>query len=208
MKHSVAASVRLLITVGLVILGARTASAQTPSPADFAMTPIPTPAQPDAIRLYPGVAPGSEGATQKEQWESLPHDRVARNVTQPTLTPILPAKGSANGAAVIVTPGGGFMVLSIENEGYAVAHWLADHGIAAFVLKYRVNPTPASEQEFADFGKRVLMPHPDGSPPALPKSDLAVADGQEALRMVRANAARWGVDPKRIGMVGLSAGAA
>jgi acetyl esterase/lipase len=207
MKHSVAASVRLLITVGLVILGARTASAQMPSPADFAMTPIPTPAQPDAIRLYPGVAPGSEGATQKEQWESLPHDRVARNVTQPTLTPILPAKGSANGAAVIVTPGGGFMVLSIENEGYAVAHWLAEHGITAFVLKYRVNPTPASEAEMTELGNRMFLAPPGAARPPPPTSELAVADGQQALRLVRRRAADWGIDPKRVGMVGFSAGA-
>jgi acetyl esterase/lipase len=203
----VKASARLIsLMVGLTLCGGICA-AQVPSPGDYAMTPIPTPAQPDALPLYPGVAPGSEGATQIEQWEHVAHDTVIRNVTHPTLTPVLPPKDKATGAAVIVAPGGGFVVLSIANEGYDVAHWLADHGIAAFVLKYRVNPTPASEQEFADFGKRVLMPHPDGSPPALPKSDLAVADGQEALRMVRANAARWGVDPKRIGMVGFSAGA-
>jgi acetyl esterase/lipase len=207
MKHSVAASVRSLITVGLIILGARMAWAQMPSPADFAMTPIPTPAQPDAIRLYPGVAPGSEGATQKEQWESLPHDRVVRNVTQPTLTPILPAKGSANGAAVIVTPGGGFMVLSIENEGYAVAHWLAEHGITAFVLKYRVNPTPASEAEMTELGKRMFLAPPGAARPPLPTSEIAVADGQEALRLVRRRATDWGIDPKRVGMVGFSAGA-
>lgn len=203
----VRASARLISLVAALALCGGIASAQAPNPADYAMTPIPTPAQPDALPLYPGVAPGSEGARQVEQWERVAHDTVIRNVTQPTLTPILPPKGKATGAAVIVAPGGGFMVLSIANEGYDVAHWLADHGIAAFVLKYRINPTPANEQEFADVGKRLLMPHADGTPPALPKSDLAIADGQEALRMVRAQAARWGVDPRRIGMVGFSAGA-
>jgi acetyl esterase/lipase len=199
---------RLLLTASVIgIVGARTASAQMPSAADFAMTPIPTPLQPDAIRLYPGVAPGSEGANQKEQWESLAHDRVVRNVTQPTLTPILPAKGKANGAGVIVTPGGGFMVLSIENEGYAVAHWLADHGIAAFVLKYRLNPTPASEAEMTALSNRMLLAPPGTARPPLPTSELAVADGQQALRLVHRRAADWGVNPKRVGMVGFSAGA-
>src|ERR1700722_8414183 len=117
----------LLLTAGLTATsGARQAGAQAPNPADFVMTPIPAPSQPDAIPLYPGVAPGSEGATQKEQWESLTKDRVVRNVTQPTLTPILPAKGKANGTAVIVAPGGGFMVLSMDKEGYEVGHWLDD----------------------------------------------------------------------------------
>jgi acetyl esterase/lipase len=199
------------LRLALIVIGATVCScisgAQTPNPGAYAMTPIPTPAQPDALPLYPGVAPGSEGATQVEQWEHVAQDTVVRNVTRPTLTPILPAKGKGNGAAIIVAPGGGFVVLSIANEGYDVAHWLADRGIAAFVLKYRVNPSPADEQEFADFGRHVLMPHPGGGPTVLPNSDLAVADGQEAVRMVRGHAAQWGVDPKRVGMVGFSAGA-
>lgn len=69
--------------------------------------------------------------------------KIVRNVTVPTLTPILPAPGTATGAAVIVAPGGGFVTLAIDHEGYAVAHWLAAHGIAAFVLKYRLESTPA-----------------------------------------------------------------
>lgn len=198
---------RLALLLSAAALCAGLCGAQAPNPASMAMTPVPTPAQPDALPLYPGVAPGSEGATQVEQWERAGQDLIVRNVTHPTLTPILPAKGKATGAAIIVAPGGGFVVLSMANEGYEVAHWLADHGIAAFVLKYRVNPTPASEQEFADFGRRVMVPHSDGAPLQLPKSDLAVADGQAALRMVRRQAAQWGVDPSRVGMVGFSAGA-
>ena len=205
MKHSLA--VLLSGSIGLA-LTASLSWGQIPNAADFAMTPIATPAQPNAIDLYPGVAPGSEKATQKEQWESLPHDRVVRNVTHPTLTPILPTK-KATGAGVIVAPGGGFVVLSMDNEGYKVAHWLADHGIAAFVLKYRVNPSPASEADFAEFGQRMLMPPPAGAKerPPLPQSELAVADGQQALRLLRRRASQWGIDPKRIGMVGFSAGA-
>jgi len=179
-----------------------------PTAADYAMQPIATPEQPGALLLYPGVAPGSEGATQVEQWEQAKGDRIARNVTRPTLTPFLPARGKATGAAVIVAPGGGYVLLSMDKEGYQVARWLADHGIAAFLLKYRVNPTPASEEEFAEFGRRMLLPKPGAvPPPSLPRSELAVADGQEALRMVRRRAAEWGVDPKHVGMVGFSAGA-
>ncbi len=182
--------------------------AQMPNAAEFAMAPIPVPEQPGAIALYPGVAPGSEDAHQVEQWEHLAHDRVARNVTRPTLTPILPSRSRATGAAVIVAPGGGFMVLSMDKEGYQVARWLADHGIAAFLLKYRINPTPVSEAEFAELGNRMFAPRPPGAAAApLPKSDLAIADAQEALRLVRRRASEWGVDSKRVGMVGFSAGA-
>ena len=178
-----------------------------PDPKQFEMHAIPTPEQPGAIPLYAGVAPGSEGATQVEQWEQAKNDRVARNVTRPMLTPFLPAKGKATGAAVIVAPGGGYVLLSMDKEGYQVAEWLADHGVAAFLLKYRVNPTPASDEEFAEFGRHMLLPKPGTAPPNVPRSELAVADGQEALRIVRRRAAEWGVDPKHVGMVGFSAGA-
>jgi acetyl esterase/lipase len=198
----------LLISIAAVMVSGA-APAQTPNPADFVMTPIPTPAQPGAIPLYPGIAPGSKHTTQKEQWASLPHDEIVRNVTRPTLTPILPAKGRATGAAVIVVPGGGFMVLSMQNEGYDVAHWLAAHGIAAFVLKYRLNPTPASWTAFEAQARRMFMPRPPGvARPPLPSSTFALADAQQALRLVRSRAAQWGVDPARVGMVGFSAGAA
>ncbi len=179
------------------------------NPADYAMTPISTPPQPDAIPLYPGRAPGSEHATQKERWESLPHDLLVRNVTRPTLTPFLPAKSKATGAAVIVAPGGGYMVLSMRNEGYRVARWLAGHGIAAFVLKYRLNHTPTSEAAFAALTRRLFTPRPPGATALkLPSDQFAIADAQQALRLVRRRAAQWRIDPTRVGMVGFSAGAA
>jgi acetyl esterase/lipase len=192
-------------------LGTPTARADAPGPpaaTESAMQPIPTPDQPGALPLYPGTAPGSEGTTQVEQWEQAKGDRIARNVTRPTLTPFLPARGKATGAGVIVAPGGGYVLLSMDKEGYQVARWLADHGVAAFLLKYRVNPTPAGEAEFAEFGRRTFQPKAGPVKPAdLPHGELAVADGQEALRMVRRRAEEWGVDPKRVGMVGFSAGA-
>jgi acetyl esterase/lipase len=159
--------------------------------------------------LYDGVAPGSEGAKQKEQWSKVRDDYVARNVTNPTLTPFLPAKDKATGAAVIVAPGGGFVVLAMNIEGIQVAKYLADHGIAAFVLKYRLRPTPASDVEMqADMAKMMSgggRPPADRPPPSAPP--FALDDAQTALRMVRRRAAEWSVDPKRVGMIGFSAGA-
>jgi acetyl esterase/lipase len=202
---------RCIVTLGLVLC-CMTAAAQVPP--GMTMTPMEPPAVlAAAIPLYTGIAPGSEGAAQQEKWARVRDDFVARNVTRPTLTPFLPAKGKATGAAVIVAPGGGFMVLSMKNEGIDVARYLADHGIAAFVLKYRLRPTPVDDQEMqADMARMMAGPRtPADRPPAdrpppgaLP---LALDDAQQALRMVRSRAAEWGVDPKRVGMVGFSAGA-
>jgi acetyl esterase/lipase len=105
-----------------------------------------------------------------------------------------------------VAPGGGFLGLAIEKEGWDVARWFANHGVAAFVLKYRVLPTPTSQAEFADKlsrmikGEKTDMSPPDDTPPE------ALADGLAALRHVRAHAAEFGVDPARIGFMGFSAG--
>lgn len=129
-----------------------------------------------------------------------------RNVSQPTLTPVLPAAGKATGAAVIVAPGGGFFGLAIDKEGCQVARWLADHGIAAFVLKYRLNRTPASEEQFkAELarvvrGEKVSFSLPEDTPPE------AAADGLAALRYVRSNGGRYRIDPARVGFMGFSAG--
>jgi acetyl esterase/lipase len=169
------------------------------------------PAEPNAIPLYQGVAPGSEGATQKEVWTNVNGELWIRNITKPTLTPYLPKKGKGNGAAVLVIPGGGFKFVSISNEGTPIAQWLADRGVAAFVLKYRVDETPDSD---AEFGKMMMALFSAGPAPAdgpqvgsQPAVDKARNDAQTAMRMIRANAKKWGVDPKRVGMLGFSAGA-
>jgi acetyl esterase/lipase len=175
------------------------------------MTRAAAPAEPDAIPLYRGVAPGSEAATQKEVWSlAFGQEQWVRNVTRPTLTPFLPKKGKANGAAVLVIPGGGFQFVSISNEGWPIARWLADQGVAAFVLKYRVEKTADSEADFATaMEARFKAPRTDAPP--LPEMaaavELARADAQTALRMIRGNAAKWGIDAKRVGMLGFSAGA-
>src|SRR5678815_1277010 len=109
------------------------------------MTPIATPSQPNAIEIGTGPLPG---ATNAESWHTQYGSRFARNVTVATLTPFLPEPAKASGAAVIVAPGGGFRTLSMENEGWNVARALAEKGVAAFVLKYRLNQTPADMAEF------------------------------------------------------------
>ncbi len=173
-----------------------------------AMTSIATPAQPGAIKLGTGPLPE---ATTTESWHSQYGSSFARNVTEATLTPFLPDTGRATGAAVIVAPGGGFVTLSMENEGWDVARALAKEGVAAFVLKYRLNQTPASLDAYADSMRRPRTgPLPGGSPAAgaaaaglKPQLD----DARAAFALVRARAEKWGIDPDRIGMIGFSAGA-
>ena len=104
------------------------------------MVAIEIPQQPDAIELGTGALPG---ATVPESWHSQYGSKFARNVTVATLTPFLPDPSKASGAAVIVAPGGGFRTLSMENEGSNVARAWPSRGVAAFVLKYRLNQTPA-----------------------------------------------------------------
>ena len=176
---------------------------------DDRMTPIAIPAQPDAIVLGTGELPG---ATTKESWHSQYGSVFARNVTLATLTPFLPAPGKATGAAVIVAPGGGFRTLSMNNEGWHVARALAGKGVAAFVLKYRLNQTP---QDMGEFARSMAQMFSAGAQAARrasqqdPAVTLApqIADARAAFALVRSRAKEWRVDPERIGMVGFSAGA-
>jgi len=172
------------------------------------MTPIAAPAQPNAIVLRTGTLPG---ATVPESWHSQYGSVFARNVTVATLTPFLADPAKASGAAVIVAPGGGFRTLSMENEGWDVARALAEQGVSAFVLKYRLNQTPkdmaAFERSMAEmFSGAARQPRPtlDGSAAALAPQ---IADARAAFALVRARAQEWRIDRNRIGMVGFSAGA-
>ncbi len=144
------------------------------------------------ISIWPGVAPGSGRSKMKEEYSHRPitdgtavdRDRSVRSVTRPTLKVYLPTADKATGAAVVVCPGGGFSHLAIDQEGHDVARWLQSRGIAGAVVKYRL-PDP-------DVGLYV----PNGSIP----------DMQRAIRIVRLNAGKWNIDPKRIGVTGFSAG--
>nr|WP_315765160.1 alpha/beta hydrolase [Sphingomonas sp. Y38-1Y] len=173
------------------------------------MTPIAIPAQPTAITLDTGELPG---ATAKESWHSQYGSVFARNVTVATLTPFLPDPAKATGAAVVVTPGGGFRTLSMENEGWDVAKALAAQGVAAFVLKYRLNQTPADmagfERSMTQMFSAAARPASRPSPEAA-MANLApqIADARAAFALIRRRAGEWKIDPDRIGMVGFSAGA-
>ena len=177
---------------------------------DDRMTAIAIPDQPTAIPLGTGTLPG---ATNGEAWHSQYGSVFARNVTDATLTPFLPDPAIATGAAVIVTPGGGFRTLSMENEGWDVAKALNARGVAAFVLKYRLNQTPASLEEFAapPPPRPAEAGPPAGRPPLADRMAFMgpmIADADAAFALIRSRAAEWNVDPDKIGMIGFSAGAA
>jgi acetyl esterase/lipase len=145
------------------------------------------------VNIWPGVAPGSENWTQKERnADNTPIGTVVFNVVTPTLTAYLPERTRATGTGVIIAPGGAFVALAIDLEGNNVARWLQEKGIAAFVLKYRIlekrqEGIPAMNMDEA--GK------------------YGIADGIQALKMVRQHAPDWGVSPDRVGFIGFSAGA-
>lgn len=143
-------------------------------------------AQHPVVFLWPGAAPGSEGKTAPEAVRISPEgDHVVSSVNRPSITVYLPAPDKSTGAAVVIAPGGGHRELWVDHEGYAVAAWLSDHGVAGFVLKYRL----AREK---------------GSTYTVEGTELH--DIQRAIRLVRSRASEWHVDPARIGVMGFSAG--
>jgi hypothetical protein len=116
------------------------------SPGTWKFDNVPGPPMAHQIFLHPGdaAAPNQELWTRTEgQIGAVKIASMAlRNVNRPSITPVLPPPGKSNGSAVIVAPGGAFVFLSMEDEGTAVARALADRGYAAFILKYRLQPTP------------------------------------------------------------------
>lgn len=199
----------LRAAIGMAALAASCALAAPSYAQSDKMTPIPIPAQPTAIELGTGPLPGG---TNAESWHSQYGSVFARNVTVATLTPFLPDPAKATGAAVMVAPGGGFRTLSMANEGYDVAKALADRGVAAFVLKYRLNQTPADMPGFEKSMTEMFSstaarpPRPD---PAQMLAGLApqIADARAAFALIRRRSGEWRVDPARVGMIGFSAGA-
>jgi beta-galactosidase len=138
------------------------------------------------VLLWPSGAPGSEGRTVAETVRVTDlGEHVISNVHAPSIGVFLPSRDTATGTAVIVIPGGGHTELWMDHEGYRVAEFLADHGVAAFVLKYRLAHAPGSTYTV------------EGS---------ALADVQRAIRIVRSRAAEWSLDPDQVGIMGFSAG--
>ncbi|MEQ9375854.1 MAG: alpha/beta hydrolase fold domain-containing protein [Imperialibacter sp.] len=180
---------------------------------DGTIYPLDAPAEPKAILLGTG---GVDDQPAKETWFRQWGDPMARNISTATLTPFLPEPGKANGTAVIVAPGGGFMWLSMGNEGWEVAEALAKQGIAAFVLKYRLHPTAESLDDFSAWMNRPRQAPAassdasnEAAPARPPQRDLSnqLEDAEAAYAMIVKRAKEWGVDTNRIGMIGFSAGA-
>jgi acetyl esterase/lipase len=138
-----------------------------------------------SMPLYRGAIPGAIEAADEERVRDPkePHPFLL-DVSRPTLTPYLPPLRDAKRAAVIIFPGGGYRGVSIVKEGHDVARALNAMGVAAFVLKYRT-PSPKHMQD------RTLGP---------------LQDAQQAIHLVRERAREWGIDSKRIGLMGFSAG--
>ncbi len=166
-------------------------------------------ALPEIISLWPEGVPGSEDWKQREQ-EQITHPpisfRTVRNVTQPTLTVFLPHPAMATGTAVIICPGGGFHSLAIDHEGSEVARWLSARGGVAFVLKYRLLQTEVRDEDFERQFQENVSDRNKMREVTKQIGPLAIADGQQAMKVVRQRASEWGVAPDRIGMMGFSAG--
>jgi endo-1,4-beta-xylanase len=170
----VRAIVLSLLTLGVAHPLARHAQ----SPAEPAETGA-VPAGHPTVVLWPNGAPGSEA--RKDEPETIKAETVL-NIHNPSLVVFLPPKGTSTGVGMIVAPGGGHTSLWIVHEGYHPARALAAKGIAAFVLKNRLQ---SSGYRFDVEG---------------------LADMQRAIRLVRSRAAEWGVDPSKVGAGGFSAG--
>ncbi|WP_245652772.1 alpha/beta hydrolase [Novosphingobium capsulatum] len=161
---------------------------------------VAAPAQPDTVLL-----PTAE-RVDREVWHKSDGGRLAvRNVTRATLTLFRPAEPRTR-AAVIIAPGGAFLGLEMDKEGWLIARWFASHGVTAFVLKYRTLPTPPDQKVFVAELDKMIAGQPSVLAPPADTPPAALADGLAALRYVRGHAAELGIDAKRVGFMGFSAG--
>lgn len=137
----------------------------------------------ETIFLWPGTAPGEKGDIGEEK-DTSPGSGIIRlgNVSKPAITLFRPAADKDTGAAVIVCPGGGYNILAYDLEGSEVCEWLNSIGVTGVLLKYRV-PGRGGQRHTA-----------------------SLQDAQRAVGLVRSRANDWGIDPKRIGILGFSAG--
>jgi len=174
---------------------------------DGTIYPLDTPNEENAIPLNTGTV---ENQSAKETWFRQWGDPMARNISTATLTPFLANPEKATGTTIIVAPGGGYRWLSMGNEGWQVAEALAEQGINAFVLKYRLHPTPVDMEDFKDFMERPRPSNDDeDTNQNLLKVDLSnqLEDAEAAYAMIVERAKEWGVNTDKIGMIGFSAGA-
>ncbi len=146
--------------------------------------------KPEVLDVWPGKAPGEVKPIGEENLRDHTSPvggiKILGNVSKPTLTIFRPAKEKDTGAAVVICPGGGYSILAWDLEGTEVAQWLNSIGVTGIVLKYRVPRRPDQAKD---------------KPPLGP-----LQDAQRALSLVRGKAKEWRIDPKRIGILGFSAG--
>jgi len=155
------------------------------------------------IPLYPGVAPGSENWHYAEKSAGTPDKPQAQNIVRPVLLYYPADKANAVGTAMIVAPGGGFRTLMMSYEGVDVAKRLNQMGVDAFVLKYRTTYVDSDAPAAAGRGAATTGPQAGQN-----VREMAGADGQQAVRLLRQHAAEFGVAANRIGIIGYSAGGA
>ncbi|MFN8591777.1 MAG: alpha/beta hydrolase [Thermomicrobiales bacterium] len=163
-------------------------------------------------RLQPGVFPiWPEGVPDADLWRDIgpelerprwENSRLVRNVSAPTLTVYLPDRAIAVGTGIVICPGGAFHFLMVDKEGTEFARWFNARGVAVFVLKYRVFPSADDDAAFLRIAEDPLAyrANMDRVQP------MAVADGLQAMRIVRQRASDWGIAPDRLGIMGFSAG--
>ncbi len=164
------------------------------------------------IPLYPKGTVASLGVPEiREQRDG---DTMIRNVSEPTLELFRPEPGSANGTAVIVAPGGGFVGLGYDAGGTEVARLLAERGVTALVLKYRTIASAADPMEMPEVHMKemdgVMKRAKSGVPIEVARfagEQHAVEDGVRAMAIVRQRAREWGIEPGKVGFIGFSAGA-
>lgn len=152
--------------------------------AIFTIAAISCAAEPLVIPVWPDLKSSEKEQEKIRDLTPGKLDRFISNVRVPTMTVYLVPDDKANGASVVICPGGGYGGVAIDREGHDVARWLNSIGVAGIVLKYR-------------------MPHPELSAGEKP---WPLQDAQRALRLVRSHAAEWKLDPKRVGIMGFSAG--
>ncbi len=167
----------------------------------------PTPATPTVINLWPEVAPGTEQWKQPETVLGSGNNRRIVNVSTPTLTVYLPNPSTATGTAVIIAPGGGFVGLSIDSEGHNVAKWLVARGFAAIVLKYRTVQIEGQDAAQLNQSAGARFRAQLSNLPLIDEDGkYGIADGIQAVKVVRAHSAEWGISPDRVVFTGFSAG--
>ena len=166
------------------------------------------------IPLYAKGQVTSLGVPEARETLSETGETMIFNVSDPTLALFRPASGHANGTAVIIAPGGGFVGLGYDDGGTAIAHRLAERGVTALVLKYRTIRSPNTAMHMPDVHIKemdtIMARAKSGLPVEVPTfagEEHAVEDGARAMTIVRSHAKEWGVDPQRVGFIGFSAGA-